>query len=121
MTRFRFAFLLPVAAMCLAAQNPLALAGDPFAGTFANEQLKLELTRSGESYSGAIVLSGQTMPVKARAAAGKLTGTFDVQGQTYAFQATRSGTTLSLTTDGTTHVLEKQGAAGGAPPSVIGV
>jgi hypothetical protein len=128
-----FSFRLPIAAlavMALAAQNPLALAGDPYIGTFQNEQLKLDLTRTAAEYSGVILLNGQSLPVKAKAAAGKLTGTFESQGKTYAFEAARSGSQLSVTTDGVTHVLEKAGAgpapapapgpAPGPAPAVVG-
>lgn len=101
--------VLAAGQFALLAQNPLAVAADPFSGTFQNDQLKVELTRSGAEYTGAISLSGQTMPLKAKVTAGKLTGTFAVQGQSYSFQATRSGGQLSLTTDGVTHVLEKAG------------
>jgi len=115
-------------AMALSAQNPLAMMADPFNGTFQNADIKLELTRSGQEYTGAIVIAGQSLPVKAKAVAGKLTGTFASQGQTYAFQATRSGTQVTLITDGTTHVLDKaappapqppQTAA--APPAIVGI
>ena len=117
----RFAFT--IFAVALAAQNPLATAADPFSGTFQNEQMKLELSRNGQDYRGIILLGGQSLPVRAKAAAGKLAGTFESQGQAYNFQATRAGTQLSLTTDGTTHVLERTVAAeapAAQPPAVVG-
>lgn len=88
---------------------------DPFQGSYQNDQLKLDLARKGAEYIGAIVMSGQTFPVKAKSAGGKLTGTFESAGQSYAFQATRNGNQISLTTDGTTHVLEKAGGASSPP------
>jgi len=103
-------------AMALPAQNPLALLGDPFSGTFQNDQLKIELALKGAEHSGTIQIGGQSLPVKAKAAAGKLAGTFESGGQTYTFQATRSGSQITLITDGVTHVLEQAGAA--APPVV---
>lgn len=113
-----------LAAASLAAQNPLATLADPFSGTYQNEQLKLELKRSGTEYTGLILLSGQSLPLKAKASAGKLAGSFVVQGQSYSFSATRNGTQLTLTTDGTTHVLEKASAtvsaAPAATPAVVG-
>jgi len=119
MFRLFLAFL--IAALAAAAQNPLARPADPFSGAYANEQMTIELTRADDGYTGQIRLSGQLLPVQARAAGGRLEGTFRVENQTYTFTATRAGSQLTLTTDGTTHVLEKRGAAAGAPPSVIGV
>jgi hypothetical protein len=109
-------------AAAMAGQNPLAVAADPFGGTFQNEQMKLELARKGAEYAGVILLGGQSLPVQAKAAAGKLAGTFESQGQSYAFQATRNGSQMILVTDGVTHTLEK---AGGTPstapaPAVVG-
>jgi hypothetical protein len=100
------------------AQNPLAISADAFSGTFQNEQLKLDLSRKGNEYNGVILLGGQSLPVKAHATAGKLTGTFESGGQAYSFQATRNGTKLTLTTDGVTHVLDKAVAA---PPTATPV
>lgn len=112
-------------AVALSAQNPLAVVADPFSGTFQNDQLKIELARQGAEYSGVIQIGAQSLPVKAKAAAGKLSGTFDSGGQAYTFQATRGGSQLTLITDGVTHVLEKAGAAppvaASVPtPSVVG-
>jgi hypothetical protein len=109
--------LLACTAVVLA-QNPLAISADAFSGTFQNEQLKLDLSRKGNEYNGVILLGGQSLPVKARATAGKLTGTFESGGQAYSFQATRNGTKLTLTTDGVTHVLDKAVAA---PPTATPV
>ena len=112
-----------IGAMALSAQNPLAVVADPFSGTFQNDQLKIELARQGAEYSGVIQISGQSLPVKAKAAAGKLSGTFESGGQAYIFQATRGGSQLTLITDGVTHVLERAGAAGAASvaaPPVVG-
>ncbi len=109
-----------ISAAVLAAQNPLAMAADPFIGTFQNEQMKLDLSRNGQDYSGVILLGGQSLPVKAKAAAGKLAGTFESQGQPYIFQATRAGSQLTLITDGTTHVLERAVAPVTAPPAIAG-
>ncbi|MFN0105786.1 MAG: hypothetical protein ACKV2U_27325 [Bryobacteraceae bacterium] len=108
-------------AIALTAQNPLAVPSDPFSGTFQNERMKLDLAVNGAGYSGVILLGGKSLPVKAKAEGGKLTGTFYSQGQTYAFQATRGGSQLSLITDGVTHVLETAAAAANvAAPSFVG-
>lgn len=104
-----YRFLLLSGAFAVLAQNPLAVSSDPFSGVFQNEQLKLDLSRKGSEYRGVILLGGQSLPVKAQANAGKLTGTFESGGQPYSFQATRAGTRLTLTTDGATHVLDKVG------------
>lgn len=106
-----------ICAVALHAQNPLAMAADAFGGTFQNGQLKLELTKKGQEYTGVILLGGQALPVKAKATAGTLAGTFESQGQTYSFEAKRAGSQLTLTTDGATHVLEKMAATGPVPAS----
>jgi len=93
------------AACSLPAQNPLA--ADPFAGVYQNDQMKLELIRSGPDYTGVIAFGPDSLPVKAKPLGGKLTGTFQSGGQSYTFQASRTGTQLSFVTDGTTHTLEK--------------
>lgn len=110
---------LLVAAGLAYGQNPLARPADPFAGTYQNKEMKVELTRQGAEYAGAILLGGQSLPVKAKAANGALSGTFESQGQSYKFQAKRNGTQLTLTTDGVTHTLEK--AEAGAPAPVAPV
>ncbi|HEU0123221.1 MAG TPA: hypothetical protein VFQ91_22005 [Bryobacteraceae bacterium] len=114
----RFIYLLLIA-FSLHAQNPLA--ADPFSGSFQNAEMALELSRKGPEYSGVIRFGGQALPVKAKAAAGKLEGTFISQGQSYAFQAARNGGQLSFTTDGTTHTLTKAGAQPAAPTTAVPV
>lgn len=126
MTFFLRLSALAICSIALQAQNPLAIAADPFGGTYQNEQLKLELTRKGLEYTGVILLGGQSLPVKAKATAGTLAGTFESQGQTYSFQAKRSGSQLTLTTDGAAHVLERAGTVVAAvtppapAPTVVG-
>ena len=123
-TFFPRLFALAFCAISLPAQNPLAMAADPFGGTYQNEQLQLELTRKGQEYTGVILLGGESLPVKAKATAGTLAGTFESQGQTYSFQAKRAGSQLTLTTDGATHLLERTGtvvaAPAAAPAAVVG-
>jgi len=110
-----------IGALAVTGQNPLAPNADLFSGSFQNEQMKLELSRTGQEYSGVIILGGQSLPVKAKADAGKLTGAFDSGGQSYTFQVTRAGSQLTLVTDGVTHVLEKAtGAAPAKAPAVVG-
>lgn len=113
-------FLLAAAAVA-AAQNPLAALGDPFSGAYQNEQIRMELLRNGKDYTGSITLSGQNLPVHAVAAGGKLTGKFSSGGKSYAFEAVRTGSQLSITTDGVTHNLEAIPAAPAtAPPPFVG-
>jgi hypothetical protein len=87
----------------------LARTADPFAGTFENKKMRLELARQSGSCTGAILLDGQTLPVQAQALNGALQGTFTSQGQSFSFAARRDGTRLVLTTDGQTHTLEITG------------
>ena len=117
MTLFLRLFALALCAFALYGQNPLVMVADPFGGFYQNEQLKLELTRKGQAYTGVILLGGRSLPVKAKATAGTLAGTFASQGQIYSFQAKRSGSQLTLTTDGATHLLERALAAPAATTS----
>ena len=119
MTFFLRLLGIAICAVALYAQNPLAMVADPFGGTFQNEQMKLELARKGQDYTGVILLGGQSLPVKAKATAGTLAGTFESQGQAYKFEAKRTGSQLTLTTDGATHVLDRA-VATTAAPAVVG-
>ncbi|MBM3241284.1 hypothetical protein FJZ31_33800 [Candidatus Poribacteria bacterium] len=89
------------------AANPLAVT-DPYVGTFKNDRITIEFRHADGQYTGIIHFSGHQFPATARESEGLLQGTFQSQGQNFAFTATLKGTTLTFTTGGATYTLEKQ-------------
>src|SRR5687768_10504895 len=86
------------ALLVLSSPNGAAVAGgvvaDLYAGTFENEQMKVELTRQGDgTYSGAIHFQGKRYPATARDAGGELAGRFESNGQSFDFTVAPGGGT----------------------------
>ena len=91
--------------------NPLdAAPAAPFAGTFSNDKLKLELAKTADGYAGTIRLNGQSYPITGTAKGDALTGTFTAAGTTYPFVAGLAGDTLKLTSGSSTYDLKKASA-----------
>ena len=92
-----------------------------FAGEYSNPQMMLTLTRAAAGYEGKLRLGAQEFPVRATADGAALKGSFQSEGHWFDFNATLSGTTLSLTTGGKTHALNKkvtpQNPLGGDQPA----
>ncbi len=128
MTLFRLSIALSVLLLPagLAAQNPLAPQSDPYSGVFQNDQMKLELNRGSGEYGGVIQFQGQTLPLKGRIQDGALQGSFESNGQSFNFRATRKGGQLTFQTDGASYVLESGNTAQAAksndvaPESLVG-
>ena len=81
-----------------------------FAGTFQDEQMKLELVpEQAGSYSGSITMGDQKYPVKAAAHGNQLVGTFDSGGQSFDFTASLDSGNLKFTTGSTDYNLKKVG------------
>ena len=94
--------------------NPLgrpAAAPDPLVGRYAGDNLELELTGGPGQYAGTLTVGGQTYPLTAEARGATLYGTFTAGGTQYMFSAKLEGDTLSVTSDGATHQLARQGGA----------
>ena len=83
----KMAVLACVFAAAACAQNPLARP-DPFAGSFAGDQVALDLSGSNAQYSGSLTVHGNRFPVTAKSAGGVATGSFTVNGQNYSFTLT---------------------------------
>lgn len=89
-------------------QNPLAPAQlDPFVGTFASQELGLDLAGSGGQYSGQLRFGQQVFPVSAQGSANTLNGSFESGGTAFPFSATLDGITLTFVTDGQSYILQK--------------
>lgn len=93
--------------------NPLAQQEQPdlFAGTFTGEGLTLSLEPAEEQYAGQLEFGGNRYEVVAVADGDTLTGGFQVAGDTFTFTATLAGATLTLSSDGASYRLQKQGGA----------
>lgn len=100
-----------------APQNPLGGPAPPaWAGTWSDGTIKLAAEpAAGGGFQGTLTAQATPYPAKGTERGGKLEGTFNVQGHDYAFTAVLEGDVLSLTSDGTTYRLRKEGAAAPAP------
>ena len=92
------------------AQNPLAKP-DPFVGTFQGGGVTLEMAPSGGDYAGKLSFQGQIFPAVMKASGTIASGTFDFNGQAFAFTLTRDGDGLTLASAGTQYHLVRKAAA----------
>ena len=83
------------------------LAGDMFSGDYAGQKLTLKLVAEGDSYTGSLHLGDKVFPVKAKAADGKLAGTFSSDGHEFTFTASLAGDSLTLTSGAGTYQLTR--------------
>lgn len=103
--------------LAVQAGNPLAAAlGDPFVGKFKSDRLTIEIRDGGGAYAGTITMGNQTFPPVARRQRGRLEGSFQSQGQPFAFTAALRGPVLSLSTGGQAFELTKEAPAAIANP-----
>jgi len=103
--------------------------GEPaFAGTFANDQLRLVLeapAAPGGAYQGTLRHGDQSYPVRAQLEPLGLVGDFESGGNRFAFTATLAGDEVTFVTDGNRYVLVREVASpttavnpfGGTPPA----
>jgi len=97
--------------------NPFAAAGgaasgDPYLGTFGNDQVTLTIAAQQGGYGGALTVQGQPLPFTAQRTGDHLTGSIGSGGTTYMFEARVQGNSLAILSDGQTVMLQRQG--GGA-------
>jgi hypothetical protein len=84
---------------------------DPWASTFSNEKLTLQLQGGSSQYQGQIRFQDQSFPVTGQSTDGRtLHGKFTSGGNTFDLSATLDGATVTLSTGGTTYRLRRQGA-----------
>lgn len=79
-----------------------------FTGEYSNDALTLTLKRAADGFAGTIKMGERELPVRATAAGDKLRGQFQSDNHWFDFDATLSGSTLTLTTGGKTHTLQKK-------------
>ena len=117
----RILLLLCAFAAAAKAQNAPA-ESDPFVGTFQRDQVSLQLGGAKGQYSGSITVQGRRLSVSAKASGDVVTGTFDLDGKSYAFTLTPYAGGLKLTAEGLEYRLERTGAAPAeAPKSGSGI
>lgn len=89
------------------------------AGSYSNQDLKLQLREAGAgSYSGTLMLEGQTYPLSAQGTAAQLKGEFSLGGNRFAFTARVDGMRMTLNSAGVGHVLNRESVPGTAPATV---
>jgi hypothetical protein len=103
----RLLVLLLGIALPAIARAAVVKAAAPFAGTFTDQRLTLELTESAGAYAGTIKLGDKTYPATARPAASGLDGTFEAGGNKLAFTAVLDGDTLTLVSGKATYTLKR--------------
>jgi hypothetical protein len=106
----RIAGLLCAWTVLVMAQNPLARP-DPFVGTFQGDGVTLEMAPRSGDYAGKLSFQGQTFPAAMKASGTIASGTFDFNGQSFAFTLARDGDGFTLASAGTQYRLARQAAA----------
>ena len=93
---------------------PLAAgAPDPFAGTFAGDELTITLQGNGQTYQGQATYQGQTFPVQAQVTGNRMSGVYVAQGQRFPFEAMVQGDQMQLASGGRLYTLVRSGATPG--------
>jgi len=81
-----------------------------FSGRFVGSGLDMTLKKEGAGYAGTVLTDGQTLKVQAKSAGNnQISGSYYVFGIPIPFQASLSGTTMTLFSAGTKYVMQKQG------------
>jgi len=89
--------------------------GDPFAGSFAGEGVRVELRPAGPgAYAGTLHVQGQALPLTGRMAGGVLKGAFIANGNSFDFQAATQNGQLRLVSEGNEYVLAREGGRAAA-------
>lgn len=92
----------------VAGEVPRFAADDPFAGTFLGDAFRLELQGENGRYTGRIFYGEQVFLVTAQGANNTLSGTFEANGNRFAFSAQLEGDTLTFATGERIHKLTRQ-------------
>ena len=89
--------------------QPQASAGAvDYVGEYANPEITLMLTGTATGYTGTLRLNDRELPVRGEPEGGVLKGQFQSDDHWFDFAATLAGTTLTFTTGGKTHTLQKK-------------
>jgi hypothetical protein len=88
-------------------------APDPFAGTFAGDELTITLQGNGQTYQGQATYQGQTFPVQAQVTGNRMSGVYVAQGQRFPFEAMVQGDQMQLASGGRLYTLVRSGATPG--------
>jgi hypothetical protein len=78
-----------------------------FSGKYEGANLSIEIVPDHGAYTGTIRLGGQAFPLTAHEEAGQLAGTFRSQGESFNFNATLQGNSLTLVSGGATYALKQ--------------
>lgn len=96
-----------------------ATALSAFTGRFSGSGVVLELRGANGQFTGSILWSGKTYPVRAQVQGSRLIGQFTVVSSVMLFEAQVSGNTLSLTVSGKRYTLARVAASSASttPPA----
>ena len=107
--------------------NPLGGVGDqqvpapePILGSFEGDGLRVRVAGGEGTYSGELVLGGQSYAFEATGGPAGLSGTFSASGASYPFTASLSGDLLVVESGGGTYRTQRVGAAPAAPANPLG-
>jgi len=100
-----------LAGLLLVASGAAPAAASPYAGTYRNDRIVIEVrdTGSGEC-AGSITVLGESFRFTARETAGALVGSFTADDENVLFRATLDGATLTFALEGESHTLTRQGS-----------
>jgi hypothetical protein len=97
-------------------------AAQNLAGSYTSKDLQLTVApdpANANAFGGTITFNGVKMPLRATAGAGGLSGEFESGGNKFPFTLARDGDFISLTSGGTTYLLQPQAAAPANPIAPI--
>src|SRR3972149_6094996 len=88
---------LVLAGLLLISSGAMAASTSPYAGTYRNDRMVIEILDKGAGEcAGSILVRGEVFPFTAREKAGALLGSFTMDDENVRFRATFDGTTLTF-------------------------
>jgi len=108
---------LVLAGVLLVASGAMAASTSPYAGTYRNDQVVIEVRDKGAGgYAGSITVRGEAFHFTARETAGGLVGNFTLDDEMIPFRATLDGATLTFAMEDEAHTLTREGGLGAPAP-----
>lgn len=103
---------LVLAGVLLVACNAMAASTSPYAGTYRNDRIVIEVRDKGAGgYAGSVTVRGEAIHFTARETAGALLGTFTIDDEVVPFRASLDGSTLTFAMEDESYTLTREGGA----------
>jgi len=101
---------LVLAGLLLISSGAMAASTSPYAGTYRNDRMVIEILDKGAGEcAGSILVRGEVFPFTAREKAGALLGSFTMDDENVRFRAPFDGTTLTFAMEDESYALTREG------------